>query len=123
MERADDEHAWAAMLPGGSNLWNDISTELIERLFAGQALLRRSERRPVSLHIPPESLLVRALNGSKETSGSLHLGLPPQLLVGSLELSTTEWEELEAVRAGRSLRRVPDSLLEKVARAGLIDDG
>jgi hypothetical protein len=124
MEHAQGLRGWTTTLRAGNDLWNDISTEMIERLLAAQVLLREPTEglRHARVHIPNGSLLVRPLTKASEAADKIYLGLPPGHLLSSLELSQQEWTVLEAGGGEGSLEQLPKDLVAKAAHAGLIEE-
>jgi len=124
LERAQALRGWTTTLRAGNDLWNDISTEMIERLLAAQVLLREPAEslRHARVRIPDGSLLVRPLTKAAQAEDKIYLGLPPEHLLSSLELSQHEWTVLEAGEEEGSLRQLPKGLVAKAAHAGLIEE-
>ena len=124
IEHAPDSRGWVATLPAGNNLWNEISTEMIERLLASQTLLRKPANGHVEacVHIPEGSLYVQPLTQVETGMEKIYLGLPPGYLVPSLELSREEWQVLKANDGRATPEPLPQELIAKAAHAGLIRD-
>jgi SAM-dependent methyltransferase len=124
LERAQGLRGWTTTLRAGNDLWNDISTEMIERLLAAQVLLHEPTKglRHARVRIPNGSLLVRPLTKASEAANTIYLGLPPGHLISSLELSQHEWTVLEAGEREDSLEQLPKDLIAKAAHAGLIEE-
>jgi len=124
IERAQGSRGWTATLRAGNDLWNDISAEMVERLLAAQILLRAPTDglRHARIRIPDGSLLVRALTKAAQAEDKIYLGLPPEHLLSSLELSQHEWTVFEGGGDDGSLGQLPKDLVAKAAHAGLIEE-
>ena len=122
-DRTDDGRGWTAMLRAGNNLWNEVSSNLIERLLASQALLHAPAdgSRLVRFHIPEGSLLVRPVTTAADANDPIYLGLPPGHLLSSLELTGDEWRVFSSGSERASVEALPHGLIAKAARAGLIE--
>jgi SAM-dependent methyltransferase len=122
-ERTDEGGGWTAMLRAGNNLWNEVSTDLVERLLASQAVLRApaDPGRLVRFRVPEGSLFVRRLTSTADANDTVYLGLPPGYLLSSLELSRAEWRLLTAGAEHASAEPLPHDLIAKAARVGLIE--
>jgi hypothetical protein len=123
LEHASARRGWVETVRTGGPLWNEVSAAAIDRLLMGLVYLREEadDARAVHVRIPAGSLVVRPFRERGAAADSVHLGLPPDYLVPSLELEGGEWEMVQALHQGETGTATP-SLLAKVARAGLIDE-
>jgi 16S rRNA G966 N2-methylase RsmD len=122
IEHASDSPGWVETVQVSGTLWNEVSTETIERLLRGHELLHPSAggQHMASVRIPEGSLVVRRRTPDGCTDGSVYLGLPPGYLFTSLELSEREWDVLEALHNAEPLEPLPTEILIKAARTGLV---
>jgi hypothetical protein len=119
VERVQQAGGWTAVVPGGDNLWNELTVEAIDRLIAAQVVMRcgPGAARQARINLPDESLVIRGGVGSQSADTRVHIGLPPGYLVRSMALSAGEWD---ALADGGALE---PALLERAAQAGLVEPG
>jgi SAM-dependent methyltransferase len=97
IEQGPHEDAWFDTVDAGQELWSEITSDAVERLFAGLAVVRRSrdEILRAGVTIPPQSLVIRFHGQNRREGEKVFLGLPDGYLLRSIEFTTEEWEILE----------------------------
>ena len=122
-EQAGDSTGWVDSVQVSNTLWNEVTSEAIERALRGHDLLHQSagDLYRANVRIPEETLVVRSRTPNPSGDASIYLGLPPGYLSSSLELSQTEWKIFEALHNREPLDFQPTEALLKAARAGLVE--
>jgi hypothetical protein len=119
-EGAPFHGGWTSVVPGGADLWSELGSAAIDRLFAAHAVLHeaRDHERRARIRLPVESLLVQPVAMQGDPAAPVHVGLPPGYLVRSLMFSPEEWR---AVGDKGDAPAPSAELLRRAALAGLVE--
>jgi SAM-dependent methyltransferase len=114
VERANSSIAWTELIQVSADLWEDVSSADVERIYEAMKLTHSgtSALLRARLRLPDGALLFQSLMRDPKAIETVFLGLVPHRMVRPLELSQPEWKLIQSVDSAHDVKTAIDSLSE-----------